>query len=108
MSNPKIPGITWLDSDIPELIAIPITLEDRLFQNLGLDNLQAPTITVTQYIDLSKLSGLRSWYGKSSDEPSKRECLVDIEGMIDFVADVPLTSMLEAWMYYKKWKNSNK
>jgi len=108
MSHPKIPGITWLDESIPEIICVPITMEDRKFRDLGLDNIKPPTITVPQYIDLSKLAGIRPWYPLESDDPSSNECLVDVEGMLDFVADVAVKDIIEAWLYYKRWKNSKK
>lgn len=108
MIHPKIKGIVWQDAEIPEIIAVPITLEEKKFLELGLDNIKPPSIQIMQYIDLSKLAGLRPWFGKDAEEPSEEECLVDIEGMVDFVVDVPLKNMLKAWLYYKHWKNSRR
>jgi len=108
MSHPKIKCIKWIDEEIPDIIAVFITMEDRKFRDLALDKVAIPTIQVTQYIDLSKLAGVRPWYPIDSEEPSSTECLVDVEGMIDFVADVPVQNMLEAWIYYKRWSRNRK
>ena len=106
MSHPKIKGIEWMDSEIPEIIAVPITLEDRMYKDLGLDKVEPNTMQITQYVDLSKMAGLRRWY--ITEEGSTTECVVDVVGMSDFIADVPIENMLEAWVYYKRWKESKK
>ena len=110
MNPPKIEGITWVDKDIPEIISVPISLEDKKLAQmkveLGLDNIDISFIKVEQFIDLSKLAGLRHYYSKSHEEHNPNECLVDVEGMFDFVADIPRDNLLEAWIYYKRWKYS--
>ena len=108
MSHPKIKYIKWIDEDIPDIIAIPLTMEDKKFRDLALDKIPIPTIQVIQYIDLSKLAGVRPWYPIDSESPSSTECLVDVEGMVDFVADVPVENMIEAWIYYKRWISNKK
>ena len=104
MSHPKIPGIRWMDDEIPDIIGIPVTLEDKKLRDLGLD-VTPDTIQIELYIDLSKLAGVRNWFPTSSEEPSPNECLIDVDGMLDFVADLKVKDVLEAWIYNKRWHN---
>jgi hypothetical protein len=96
--------IKWLQQDIPEIAVVPILLEDNKYNDLGIDGLENPITESEQYIDFSKLSGLRVFYEKNSDIPSETACVIMLENTRDMVIEVPLQNMVDAWMYYKKWK----
>ena len=106
MSFPKIKGLRWLSEDFPDLIAIDITLEDRKIKDLGIEGMKIPQQPGELYIDLSQLAGVRPFYLEGSDDPSDVECTLDIDGMDSFIADISIKNILEAWVFYKRFKYS--
>lgn len=104
MSHPKIKGIRWLDEEIPDLIAVSVTLVNRTIQELDIPGMVIPETPSELFIDLNKLAGVGPWYPKGSDDPSETECSIDVEGMISFVGNVNIKDMLEVWIYFKKCK----
>lgn len=101
---PKIDGITWMDESYPDIISIRVTLVDRIARDLDLKI--KPTMPDIVYIDLSKLAGVKYWYPEGSDEPHPTESSVDVDGVDNFIADVSVKNMLEAWIFYKRFKYS--
>jgi hypothetical protein len=97
--------IEWLQPDIPELAVIPILLEDHDAPDLGIEGLERETIESKQYMDFSKLSGVRAFYEKGIITPSKTACVIMLENTRDMVVEVPLKTMVEAWKHHKKWKH---
>lgn len=108
MSFPEIKGITWMSEDSPDIISVPVTLEDTKMAKLGIEGLDVPEIEVQQYIDISQLVGLRDWYAKETYKPAEGQCLIDVNGMIDFIANVSKKDMLAAWLFYKHFKYSRR
>jgi len=105
MSFPDIKGIRWLSESIPDLIAIPITLEDRrLKELLDLPDMEIPNVKTDQYIDLSKLITIRPFYPIDSEEESEEECHIDLGGD-SHVIELPRKSMLDAWLVYKHYEH---
>lgn len=104
MSHPKIKGIKWMDEEIPDLIAVPISLVNRELQEADIPGLKLEEIPDNTIIDLSKLAALNHWYPKGSDDPSENHCLIDVEGVEKFLVDLPREKMLQAWIYYKRHK----
>lgn len=104
MSHPKVKGIRWLDEELPDLIAVSITLVNRSIQELDIPGMDIPETPSELVIDLSKLAGVGPWYPKGSDDPSEIECSIDVEGMVSFVGNVSMKDMLQVWLYYKRVK----
>jgi len=104
---PKIKGITWLSEGFPDLISIKIIMVDRKIQDLDIKGMAVPEIEVDQYIDLSKLAGVREWYPPESEEPSLTECVVDVDGVDNFIGNLPIKNLLQAWIFYKHFKYAN-
>lgn len=101
---PKIKGLRWLCEDFPDLVAISVTLVNRSIQALDIPGMIIPETPGEVISDLSKLSAIHEWYPKGSDDPSLISCSVDIEGVDNFIADVTVKDMLEAWIFYKRFK----
>lgn len=101
---PKIKGIKWVSESFPDLIALDITLLDRKINDLGIEGMKVLEIASLQYIDLSKLAGIREFYPDNMYEPSSTECSVDIDGIANFIANVSVKDMKEAWVFYKTFK----
>lgn len=101
MSHPKIKGITWLDEELPDLVAIDITLVSKKYEEMGIESPETPS---KMYADLSKLAGVSEWYPKDSEVPSQKECFLDFEGLERFVANISVKNALAAWMYFKNCK----
>lgn len=109
MSNfPEIKGITWLSEGFPDLISIKVKLVSRSLQELEIPGMDLPEIDSELHVDLSRLAGVGPWYPKGAEEPSETECSVDIDGMSNFVADVSVKDLLEAWLFYKNFIYSKK
>ena len=104
MSFPKIEGLRWLAEDFPDLVAIKITLVNRKLQDLDIPGMAIPETDGEMHVDLSKLAAVHHWYPKGEDEPSKGECSVDIEGVNGFIADISVENLIEAWIFYKRFK----
>lgn len=103
MNFPEIEGITWLSTDFPDIVIVKITLEDKRKQELDLPDLDINDIEVDQYIDLSRVAGVRAWYPWMQEEPSKNECMLDVEGIVGFVANISIENMIKAWIIYKNF-----
>jgi hypothetical protein len=104
MSHPKLKGIRWLDDELPDLIAIKITLVNKSIQDLDIPGMEIPETYAEMKVDLSKLAAVSPWYPKGSDDPAENACLVDIEGVANFVADTSEKDIIQAWIYYKRCK----
>lgn len=104
MSHPKIRNIRWLDEDLPNLIAVQVTLVDNSIAKLDIPGLEPPETFSEMRIDLAKLSAISDWYPKGSDEPSEVECFLDVEGVEKFVANVSVEEATQAWIYYHRFK----
>lgn len=104
MSHPKIRNIRWLDPELPNLVAVAVTLIDRKIEELDIPGLETPETPSETRIDLAKLSAVSPWYPKGSEEPSKIECFLDIDGVEKFVANVSIEEITEAWIYYHRCK----
>jgi hypothetical protein len=105
---PKIKGIKWMSEDFPDIITVDVNLVNRAMQEMDIPGVELPETPSVMYIDLSLLAGLNPWYPKGSEEPSETECSVDVNGISNFVANVKLEHMLEAWIFYKRFKYSRK
>ena len=105
MNNfPKIKGLKWLSDQFPDLVTIDVTLLSRTIQELDIPGMAIPETPSVMYIDLSKLAGVNPWYPKGADDPSETECSVDVNGIANFVADIRLENLVEAWLFYKQFK----
>jgi hypothetical protein len=104
MSHPKIRNIRWLDPELPNLVVVAVTLIDKKIEDLDIPGMQTPETPSEVRIDLAKLSAVSPWYPKGSDEPSEKECFLDIDGVEKFVADVSIEEITEAWIYYHRCK----
>lgn len=100
---PKIEGIVWLSKQVPDLVCVKITLEDKKKESLGIPGLDIEDIEVDQYFDLSKLCGIRDWYPTNMDSPAEDECLVDVDGIPSFALNISKEKLLEAWLFYKEF-----
>ena len=105
---PKIIGLTWLCEDFPDLVAIDITLVDNALKNLEIEGMKIPEMPGKMYLDLSRLAGVRPWYPKDCDDPSEKECSIDIDGMDSFIGDINIKDLLEAWIFYKRFYYARK
>lgn len=105
---PKIKGLRWLSEDFPDLVAIDVTLEDRKIRDLGIEGMEIPQTSGIMYVDLSKLAGVHDWYPKDHDNPSETECSVDFDGINNFIADMSTKDLIEAWIFYKRFKYARK
>jgi hypothetical protein len=85
-------------------VTVDVTLVNRSMQELDIPGMDIPETPSLMYIDLTKLSGINPWYPKGSEEPSQTECSVDVNGVSNFVADIKLEDLLEAWLFCKKFK----
>lgn len=103
---PKIKGIKWMSEDFPDIVGVNVTLVNRSMQEMDIPGMALPETPSVMYIDLSLLAGLNPWYPKGADEPSETECSVDVNGCANFIADVKLEDMIEAWIFCKRFKYS--
>jgi len=107
MSFPKIKNLIWLSENFPDLVSIKVTLEDKKKHLLDdIPGVEILDIEVDQYLDLSKLAGVRDWYPDGEDEPSPNECLVDVDGISTIVVNITKRDLLAAWIFYKTFKYS--
>lgn len=109
---PKIKGIKWLSENNPDLVSIPILLENKIQRDLDIKGLEVETMADRIIIDLAQLCAVRHFYpkGMSGDEFSTTECLAYISGIGDIVLSIPRNNLLEAWIFFKifRYGNSNR
>lgn len=103
LNLPEIEGVKWMTSSTLDIISIAVTLESKGLKELGLKDV--PSLKSEIILDLSKLAGLRPYFPTELEVPSSSECIVDVEGLDSFVADVSLEEMIELWIFYKINKN---
>lgn len=101
---PKVKGLRWPDKSILDIVCVDVELQAKSYQDLGIDNLDIPTINSKQYFDLSKLAGVSPYHSKDDGIPDSNMCLIAVEGMNDFVAEVNIDDVLIVWNFYKKQK----
>lgn len=102
---PKIKNMRWVSEDFPDLIVVKCLMENRVQAEFGVKDPEE--ILINFYLDLSKLAGVKPWYPKGSDEPSKTECLCDFMGIDQVILNITIEQMLEAWCFYKSYKKQN-
>jgi len=108
MSFPKIKGLRWIADDFPDLVAIEVTLINRSLNDLGIEGLELPETYAEILVDLSKLAAVSPFYPKGEDEPSPIECSIDIDGVDNFVGNMSVRGLLEAWVFYKRFTYNKK
>jgi len=101
---PDINGLQWVSDKYPDLVIIKITLENRLQAELDIPGFKPDETIVNNYLDLSGLAGIRPWYEKGSDLPSKNECIADFVGVTQMVLNISVKELLKAWIFYKNFK----
>jgi hypothetical protein len=101
---PNVPGLDWPDKTIIDIVCVDVELESKMHQDLGIDGLDIPTVRSSQYFDLSKLAGISPYHSKENGIPDPDMCLISVEGMNDFVAEVNIHHMLKVWNFYKQVK----
>lgn len=99
---PEIEGITWVSDVVPDLVILGITLEDKRKQELDIPGLQIDDIPGEQYLDLTKLAGARHVYNHEG-EIRKGESLVDVDGIVGFLAKVDIDDLVKAWIFCKEF-----
>ena len=104
---PKIKGLRWVNDDFPDLVALEVTLVDRSLQEMAIEGMALPEQPGVVYIDLSKLASVTPWYPKGSDDPSPIACAVEVEGVDRFIANISVKDLLEAWIFYKRFKRAH-
>jgi hypothetical protein len=97
---PDLPGIKWVSKYIPDIIEVPVDLYNKSDISLGLE--EVPKIEAVMYIDLSKLAGVRGFFPSNDDQASETECTIEVAGLETSVVNVPISSMMKAWLFYKK------
>ena len=92
----------WVSQDTPDLIIIKVLMQNRLQWEMDIADPEEQLIDF--YLDLSKLAGVKPWYPKGSDEPSKTECLCDFVGIDQVILYITIDQIMEAWIFYKTFK----
>lgn len=105
---PKIKGLRWLCEDFPDLVAVEVSLIDKVIQAMDIPGMEVPEIKSEMNIDLSKIAAVSVWYSEGAELPSETECRVDIDGVASFIADMTVKDLTEAWIFYKYFNYSRR
>lgn len=98
---PKIKGIKWLSSDCIDLVVLKIEMVQGRSVDLGLPE-EVELLDFT--LDISKLVGVKGWWEKDEEEVSTTQCCADFDGVPQMVLRIPKENLIQAWLFYKKWK----
>lgn len=108
MSFPIIEGVTWRSEIVPDIVDIPVDLEDRFKRELDIPGLEIEQTRIAMTLDLTKITNVRPFFLNESDIPVENECLIELQGGESMVISLPRKNIEDAWIFSKEFKHATR